>query len=871
MVFQNCSEFKVIPEPIDTVISNSILPSPEIEFETIPDLFNTETLSIQFKVKLPPGQSMKKTSCQLNNDQSIDCSNQSVTYSNLLDGDYLLKVTAESQNSTSTTSTKLFRKDSKAPTLTISMTPPLNTTSTTATFVFSAADNLSGIASIECSIDNLAFSVCASPQTYTNLSLNVHNVKIRAQDRAGNASSVYSYSWTILPPTMPSVSITQTPAAVTNTNSAQFSFLGTNVLFYECQLDMGAYSACTSPIAFANLSSSTHIFRVRGTDSAGVTSSVASFQWSVDNVAPNTPNLMSDRSNLTNLKTASFNFSSIDSGSGLSSFQCSIDNEVYSICSSPKSFINLSDGSHTFRVKAFDFAGNSSTESSFTWLIDSIAPTLVFSQQPAAVTDVTIANFQFTVTENGSGITLTQCSFDNSAYANCSSPHSITVAEGMHIFRIQSQDKAGNLSSISYSWTVTSSTTQTRFNFVVGMDLTAPPNLLTPAINLPYIDQAYKTSVTRVMSASQITDRDIPAWVRHEYSRRPAFNDNSTQALAISSNGWFRLYNVDSINNKMNFVKTLNLAEPQEPNWHPTDPNLIYTFPYYGIGMTISQFDVRTNAIVGTSRNLSTRVKSLFPLAEALSTKQEGRPSDDGNIWCLIAWKYDSVNKVNTAYGLISYNYSTDQILGSLPITSMPDHISTSPSGKYCVPSWAYDKTLGTRSYTLDFKSFKMLHTMSEHSDLARDKAGRDVYILSDYDSGFVAMVDLETGVRTNLFSLYLAGGTATAMHISGIGTKRKPGYVAIGFYACTTNYGASPCSYPLHWFKDKIVLVELNANPKIFNLAHNHYGDAGYFAESQSVSNNDFSKVLFVSTWESTQESALSSYMIHVPIEALP
>jgi hypothetical protein len=75
--------------------------------------------------------------------------------------------------------------------------------------------------------------------------------------------------------------------------------------------------------------------------------------------------------------SASFAFSSSESGS---TFQCrlvdSTSDSGWSACSSPKAYTGLSDGSHTFYVKAVDPAGNSdTTSSSRTWTVDKTAPT----------------------------------------------------------------------------------------------------------------------------------------------------------------------------------------------------------------------------------------------------------------------------------------------------------------------------------------------------------------------------------------------------------------------------------------------------------------------------------------------------------------
>lgn len=418
--------------------------------------------------------------------------------------------------------------------------------------------------------------------------------------------------------------------------------------------------------------------------------------------------------------------------------------------------------------------------------------------------------------------------------------------------------------SIGIALNVYSITSVGQSTFVTGMDTRAPASMSKPALNVPYVDSNYKTTVTRVSDASQITDVNIPSFVRHEYSRRPAFNSDSSRALMISSNGWLRLYSVDKTSNKLSFLKTLTIGGSVEPNWHPTNPNIIRFLGINGQSLQISEYDI-TNDQKTVVRNLSSRIKALYPSAAGMWTKDEGRPSNDGKIWC-----FQVESGSFGILGLISYNFETDQILGNLNITDgqRPDHISTSPKGNYCVPSW--DTARGTRAYSLDFASYTQLHSKSEHSDLALTKDGKEVYVFSDYNSGDVAMVDMASGARTNLFRLYGSNSSSTAMHISGVGSEKNPGHVVIGFYGCSESYGSTSCNYNTQWFKDKIIISELKANPTIYNLAHTHFGNAGYWGETQAVSNKDMSKILFVSSWESTVERDVASYMINVPVANL-
>ena len=68
-----------------------------------------------------------------------------------------------------------------------------------------------------------------------------------------------------------------------------------------------------------------------------------------------------------NTGSASFSFSSSEAGSA---FECSLDGAPYSRWSSPQIYAGLANGSHTFRVRATDAAGNADpTPASRTWKV----------------------------------------------------------------------------------------------------------------------------------------------------------------------------------------------------------------------------------------------------------------------------------------------------------------------------------------------------------------------------------------------------------------------------------------------------------------------------------------------------------------------
>lgn len=87
----------------------------------------------------------------------------------------------------------------------------------------------------------------------------------------------------------------------------------------------------------------------------------------VDNTPPETT-INSGPSGTVNSSSATFTFNSSDGGA---SFTCLMDTQEIEDCSSPRTFDNLIDGTHTFQVASIDLAGNmDSTPATRTWIVD---------------------------------------------------------------------------------------------------------------------------------------------------------------------------------------------------------------------------------------------------------------------------------------------------------------------------------------------------------------------------------------------------------------------------------------------------------------------------------------------------------------------
>jgi large repetitive protein len=85
-------------------------------------------------------------------------------------------------------------------------------------------------------------------------------------------------------------------------------------------------------------------------------------------ITPPETNIDSGPSGTVSSTSAVFAFSSSEAGS---TFECSLDGSTFASCTSPKNYTGLSDGSHTFQVRATDGASNvDATPATRTWTVN---------------------------------------------------------------------------------------------------------------------------------------------------------------------------------------------------------------------------------------------------------------------------------------------------------------------------------------------------------------------------------------------------------------------------------------------------------------------------------------------------------------------
>jgi subtilisin-like proprotein convertase family protein len=119
--------------------------------------------------------------------------------------------------------------------------------------------------------------------------------KLRVSDRYENdTGSLLGWALTIRTAqcdpdvNAPDTQIQAAPPSLAGSRTASFEFTATNAgTQFQCRLDGGDFSPCTSPQQFGNLPEGTHTFEVRAFDSKGnVDGSPAVYTWTIDVTAP---------------------------------------------------------------------------------------------------------------------------------------------------------------------------------------------------------------------------------------------------------------------------------------------------------------------------------------------------------------------------------------------------------------------------------------------------------------------------------------------------------------------------------------------------------------------------------------------------------
>lgn len=153
-------------------------------------------------------------------------------------------------------------------------------------------------------------------------------------------------------------------------------------------------------------------------------------------VAPDTT-IDSGPSDPSSSDAATFAFSANQAGV---TYECRLDDAPYAACTSPHPLTALSDGRHTFAVRAANSLFTDPSPATFSWTVDTFvpAPDTTIDTAPGPWTNDASATFTFSSPDGRTGTTF-ECRLDDAVtFAPCSSPYAPTgLEDGPHRLQVR--------------------------------------------------------------------------------------------------------------------------------------------------------------------------------------------------------------------------------------------------------------------------------------------------------------------------------------------------------------------------------------------------------------------------------------------------
>jgi len=387
----------------------------------------------------------------------------------LADGNHTIQVTAFDGANNSASASVPVIVDTTSPSL--SVTYPADGAvfaTTTVAMAWTASDATSGLDRLELSLDGGPATVLAPNETnhtFAGLSDGSHTATLVAYDRAGHSTTAARTF--VVDTAAPTVTIDAPVAGWVSTRSVQVTWtaadVGSGLDRIEASLDGNppvVLPGTATSTTLTGVSDGPHTIVVQAFDRAGSSAS-ASVAISVDATLPTATVTSPTPGQFLGTSSVQLAWTASDAPSGIDHFEVSIDGGVATTIPSGTTtyvFTGVTDGSHTFRLRAIDRAGNAVT-ASVTATVDVSPPTLAISSPTAAAF---IRSHSVIVTwtagDATSGIDHYLVSLDGgSAQTVVGTATSYTFAgtsDGAHTILVTAVDRAGNTHPASVTVTV---------------------------------------------------------------------------------------------------------------------------------------------------------------------------------------------------------------------------------------------------------------------------------------------------------------------------------------------------------------------------------------------------------------------------------
>jgi subtilisin family serine protease len=239
--------------------------------------------------------------------------------------------------------------------------------------------------------------------------------------------------------------ITAQPPITTPDTGAELAFIGEPLADFQCRLDAGSWTPCTSPVEYSDLASGPHTFELRQENPPGYPSEPATVQWSVGE-PPEPPEITSGPEAFVRVQTASFAWTGLPGAQ----YQCRLDGLLWESCTTPLLLQDLGDGPHTLEIRQ-TVLDLTSDPTQWSWDVDASSPPAPeISSGPGAWSKAQTVAWRFSIAPGADAY----CRVDGQAWSTCSSPYSITnPTSGQHLFEVKQIYPEGPSSGIStWAW-----------------------------------------------------------------------------------------------------------------------------------------------------------------------------------------------------------------------------------------------------------------------------------------------------------------------------------------------------------------------------------------------------------------------------------
>lgn len=293
------------------------------------------------------------------------------------------------------------------PTTVLVSQPPSVSHRSALTITFTGIDGGAGVAGFECARADEPFAGCSSPQVYSGLTNGSYTFQVRAYDSLGYRDLTPAVvDWTVVlaadlalhQTSRPVMVLSGEPVTYTLTITNHGPSVATNIYLTET-LPVSAILLATSAgcqpspelvicalpdlaaNATATITLTAHYTHTGVMTNNAALASVVADPLLTNNQAQAQTQVITRPATLltgqplsvTTSNNVTFTFAGLDGGAGIAGFECALDSGVFSRCSSPQRYSNLTVGGHTFQVRTYDHLGyRDLTPVEASWLVTQV-------------------------------------------------------------------------------------------------------------------------------------------------------------------------------------------------------------------------------------------------------------------------------------------------------------------------------------------------------------------------------------------------------------------------------------------------------------------------------------------------------------------